>query len=299
MSTPVYVGVELGGTKVVVAASTDGPGLIGRRTVPTRDPDSTFTGIRAAIEDVTAGEVVAGIGVASFGPIDLRPGSHRFGTLLQTPKEGWSDTDVLGGISNGRDVPVALDTDVNAALLGECTWGAGTAEHVAYLTVGTGIGGAIWSNGRVIRGLNHSEIGHLRVPRHPHDHRTSSCPFHDDCLEGMASGEAITRRWGTRAPDLGGRTSEAVKLEAWYLAHGIAGLCAVVPVAQVIVGGGVSKLEGLHDAVAGALADASALYPPVPFAEGGPQILAPGLGDDSGVVGAIELARPISAVSRG
>lgn len=145
--------------------------------------------------------------------------------------------------------------------------------------------------GVVLHGANHPEIGHIRVPRHKDDHHMSSCPFHEDCLEGMASGTAVRERWGARAEDLSHPTVSATKLEAWYLARGIAGLCAIIPVELVIIGGGVSKFPGLHDEVARALEEASGAYPPVPFAEGGPTIVAPGLGDDAGVIGAIEFAR--------
>ncbi len=163
-------------------------------------------------------------------------------------------------------------------------------DHVAYLTVGTGVGGGIFSNGAVVHGSNHSEIGHIRVPRHPDDHHTSSCPFHADCLEGLASGTAVRDRWGRSAENLGQMLSSAVQLEAWYLARGIAGLCAVIPVDLVVIGGGLSKLPGLHEETARALEEASGLYPPIPFAEDGPQIATPTLGDDAGVRGAIELA---------
>ncbi len=286
-----HIGVELGGTKVVVAGSYGGPDLVDRRRIVTRDAVTTFDDIRQAISDIAGTREPEGIGVASFGPIDLRTGGSSYGRLLPTPKPGWSGVDVLAGISAASRVPVALDTDVNAAVLAEHTWGSGTADHVAYITVGTGIGGGIWSGGRVLHGMNHPEIGHLRVPRHPDDPFDGSCPFHGDCLEGMASGTALEQRWGVAAEDLGETAGPALELEAWYLAHGIAVLCAVIPVEQVIIGGGVAKMTGLHAAVADGLVSASGKYPAVPFADGGPEISSPGLGDDAGVVGAIELAR--------
>jgi len=294
----VHIGVELGGTKVVVAGSSRGADLNDRHTITTRDPVTTFIDVRDAITEIAGcrasmGAGIAGIGIASFGPIDLRPGGQTYGHMLATPKPGWSGIDVLSGVSSTSKVPVALDTDVNAAVLGEHVWGSATADNAAYMTVGTGIGGGIWSAGQVLHGSNHPEIGHLRVPRHPDDVFAGSCPFHGDCLEGMASGTALKQRWGVPGEESNDNTGQVLEFEAWYLAHGIAGLCCVVPVEQVIIGGGVARMSGLHAAVAAGLSSASGLYPAVPFADGGPEILPPGLGDDAGVVGAIELARRI------
>lgn len=290
--TEVLVGVELGGTKMVIATSVDGISLDARTQLPTSDPDSTLQAICTSIASVADDRPVGAIGLASFGPIDLREASDRFGHLADTPKPGWSGVDIARGIVSSFNVPFAVDTDVNAAVVAEAKYGAGRGyDHVAYLTVGTGVGGGISLNGRVLHGANHPEIGHIRVPRHPEDHHTSSCPFHDDCLEGMASGTAIRERWGRKAQSLERLAPSATKLEAWYLARGIAGLCTVVPVEVVVIGGGLSKLPGLHSQVSKALSDASGMYPPVPFGEGGPSIVAPALGDDAGVRGAIELAK--------
>lgn len=299
----VLIGVELGGTKMIVAASVDGLLLDAREQLPTGDPDSTFDAIRETITSVADDRTISAIGLASFGPIDLRGDSPDFGRLISTPKPGWSGVDVVGGIAGAFDVPVAVDTDVNAAVMAEKLYGAGTeVDHVAYLTIGTGVGGGIWSNGRVLHGANHPEIGHIRVPRHAEDHHKSSCPFHEDCLEGMAAGPAVRARWGARAENLDHLTGAATRLEAWYLARGIAGLCAVIPVEMVVIGGGLAKLPDLHAEVATALAEASGLYPPIPFAESGPVVVAPELGDDAGVRGAIELAKLAtrgSATTRG
>lgn len=288
----VLIGVELGGTKMVVAASSDGINLDAREQLPTKDPDSTITSIREAIETIAGARQIAAIGLASFGPIDLRRGSPDYGRLVNTPKPGWSGVDVIGGITGAFEAPFMADTDVNAAVIAEKLHGAGIGyDHVAYLTIGTGVGGGIWSNGRVLHGANHPEIGHIRVPRQLEDHHASSCPFHDDCLEGMASGTAVRERWGVQAENLDHLLPAATRLEAWYLARGIAGLCAIIPVEMVIVGGGLAKLPGLHSEVAKALDEASGMYPPIPFAEGGPLVTAPVLGDDAGVRGAIELAK--------
>jgi len=286
------IGVELGGTKSIVALSERGGSLLARERVPTSDPVTTLAAIRAAAANLLDGRTVSALGIGSFGPIDLRAGSAAFGRIGATPKAGWEDTNVLRALTDDLEVPTGIDTDVNAALLAEASWGAArNTDHVAYLTVGTGVGGAILSGGRLIRGSNHPELGHIRVPRRPGDTHTSSCPFHDDCLEGMASGTAIASRWGRAAEELGSATDEAAQIQAWYLAHGIAVLCSVVPVDLVIIGGGVSNLPGLHKEITNLLSAASGLYPPIPFSEGGPRVVKPELGQDAGVLGAIELGR--------
>ena len=291
-SLEVDIGVELGGTKVVVAASDGGRALRGRVQIPTGAPEPTLDAVRRAIEDLAGTDATPAIGIGSFGPIDLRGDSPTFGTILSTPKPQWSGVDVINGIAGDSGHPVGLDTDVAAALRAEHRWGAAATRTAAYATVGTGVGVALWLDGQIVQGLNHSEIGHIRVPRHEEDTFAGVCPYHGDCLEGMASGPAIAARWGAPAERLPADIWRTARdLEAWYLAHGIAGMCAVVPVETVVIGGGVAQMEGLHRAVTDGLAEASGLYPPIPFAEGGPRIVRPGLGNDAGVLGSIELAR--------
>lgn len=295
----VDVGVELGGTKIVVGSSPGGRELSGRTRIETEDPESTLAAVRRAIEELAADAAISAIGIGSFGPLDLRADSSAFGTIVRTPKAGWSGVDVVRGIMGDSNIPVALDTDVGAALRAEHRWGAADTSTAAYATIGTGLGVALWSRGRIVEGLNHSEIGHIRVPRHETDTFAGVCPYHGDCLEGMASGPAIAARWGAPAHSLPPEFFESARdLEAWYLAHGIASMGAVVPVETVVLGGGVAHMKGLHAAVSDALDEASGLYPPIPFAEGGPRVVPPGLGDDAGVLGAIELARVARAAAR-
>lgn len=294
-----FVGVELGGTKIVVATGAGGPSISKRETIPTADPESTLAEVRTVIEDMTGDEQIRGLGLATFGPVDLRRKSPTYGELLTTPKPGWTGVNVVDELRLHTGIPVGLDTDVNGAVLAEKHWGAGVEfDHVAYITVGTGVGGGIWSGGRIVHGANHAEIGHIRVPRQAEDHHASTCPFHPDCLEGMASGTAVRERWGMPAQELDHLTASATRLEAWYLARGIAGLCAIIPVDAVIIGGGIAKLPNLHAEITKALGEASGLYPPVPFADGGPAVVPPMLGDDAGVVGAIELAKRAADVPR-
>ena len=166
------IGIELGGTKIVVAASPGGRDLTGRIRISTEQPQSTLAAVRSAIDDLAGSASVAAIGIGSFGPLDLRRESPAYGTIVRTPKPNWSGVDVVSGIVASRDVPVAVDTDVAAALRAEHRWGAATTPTAAYATVGTGLGVALWSHGRIVDGMNHSEIGHIRVPRH-HSRRPS------------------------------------------------------------------------------------------------------------------------------
>jgi fructokinase len=291
MAPSVDVGIELGGTKVVVAASTGGATLSHRARIDTTDPVSTLAAVRRAVAGIASSAPISAIGIGSFGPLDLRPQSPGYGTIVRTPKAGWSGVDVLTGVTAGLDVPTAIDTDVNAALRGEHAHGAGRIDSVMYLTVGTGIGGGIWAGGGIVEGANHPEMGHVTVPTRPGDDFPGVCPYHGRCLEGMASGPALEARYGRPPEALAPHDAEAASdLVAHYLAHGIVSMCSVIPVMRVIIGGGVANLPGLRERVVSGLPDASGLYPPIPFAEGGPEIVAPGLGDDAGVVGAIELA---------
>lgn len=290
--TPVDVGVELGGTKVIVGASDGGRSLTARRRIDTTSPDVTLRLARQAIEEVAAGRTIGSIGIASFGPIDLRRERLSFGQLVHTPKAGWSGANVVQALADGFGVPHAVDTDVNGALRAEMVHGGWNAQTAAYLTVGTGVGGGLWVDGETVLGANHPEMGHVRVPRLHGDDHPGGCPYHGDCLEGMASGPALGGRFGIPAESLvGSDLEEAREIAAWYVAGGIASICAVVPVGMVIIGGGVSHMPGFHATVRSMLPEAGAGYPPVPFDEGGPEIVGPALGDDAGVLGAIELGR--------
>ncbi len=300
MSTPVdvHVGVELGGTKVIVATSAaEAPGrVLARHTIPTTSPRRTLDAVGEAMRVAVADNRALTVGIGSFGPLDLRHASDRYGTMLNTPKQGWSGVDVFGEIRGHASAlgvsQAAIDTDVAAALAGERQFGAASgAKGAMYMTVGTGIGAAFTANGPV-SGANHSEAGHVWVPGHPGDPYAGRCPYHGGCLEGMASGPAIEDRFGDRLENMDESDSAAaLDLIAWYVGHGLVSLLAAVPVTLVVIGGGVSKVPGFHAAVAAAAADAAAGYPPVPFESGELRIVPPGLGDDAGVVGAIEIGR--------
>ncbi|MGH8918754.1 MAG: ROK family protein, partial [Actinomycetes bacterium] len=186
--------VEAGGTKIVCLVGSDPEHIVARARIPTGEPTQTLTRVVGFFrEQVAAGGKLTAIGIASFGPVELRRSHPRYGFITSSPKPGWSSVDLVGPIRRVFDVPVGFDTDVNGAALGEGRWGAarGLGTFV-YLTVGTGIGAGAVIEGRIAHGLVHPEMGHLSVPRQPGDDFPGGCPFHGDCWEGMASGAAMT-----------------------------------------------------------------------------------------------------------
>ncbi|MCB2223091.1 MAG: ROK family protein [Actinobacteria bacterium] len=279
-----YVGIETGGTKVVaaVAAFEDGrPVLAAPETVvPTgHDPHRTWDAVRDAVGEAAGGDEIAGVGIASFGPVNLRAG--RMGP---TPKRGWAGFPLVEECRARLDAPVAIDTDVNAAALAEWRWGAaGGADVAAYLTIGTGVGGGLVANGGTVRGLQHPEIGHLPVPRMPGDDHEGTCGAHVGCWEGMTAGPSLRRRYGIAGEDLPD-DHEAWDLVAWYVGTGLSLVTLAWSPEVIVVGGGVMA-RGLHDRAAARMVEALDGYVPAPRVE------APHFGARAGLYGAFLLAR--------
>jgi fructokinase len=284
-----FAGIEGGGTKFVVAFGTGPDDLSDAVVFPTGRPAETLDRCAAEIEE--AGPVDA-VGAAMFGPLDLRRGSDSYGSVMATPKEGWEGTDVLGALRRSVGVPVGIDTDVNGAALAEQRWGAARGlDSLVYVTVGTGFGGGGIVGGRPMRGLNHPEMGHLRLPRHPEDDFAGNCPFHGDCLEGMVAGPAVEARFGRPGEDLGDMTTDAAALLGWYLGTALADFALVLSPERIVVGGGVMKIPGLLDRTRERFTETLAGYLPLPEVRDPATFLVrPGLGDRAGVLGAIALA---------
>jgi fructokinase len=284
--------VELGGTKTLVAVGSPAGELGEVRQIVTGDGESTLDTVAGAL----SGGGLSAIGVAAFGPLELRPGHPLFGRVLSTPKAGWSGTDVVGHLTDRLGLPIAIDTDVNAAAVGEGRLGAaaGLANHV-YITAGTGIGVGIVVDHRVHRGLSHPEAGHMVVNRHPSDDHQGSCPFHGDCLEGMASGPAVAARFGTDAYLLrGSAADEAVDLVTFYLAQGLRNLVYTLAPERFVIGGGLSKMEGFHRRVRAHLDGQLAGYGAIEEYGSSGFVVEPGLGDRSGLTGALLLGATVS-----
>jgi fructokinase len=281
-----YGGIEAGGTKWVCGIGTGPDDLHALETFPTTTPAETLA---RATEFFSKNGGVSAVGVGSFGPIDLHAGR-----ITTTPKPGWGNADVVSVLQDALGVPVAFDTDVNAAALGEGRWGAAVGlDTFCYFTVGTGIGGGVIAGGRLVHGLLHPEVGHMLIPHdRTRDPFAGACPYHGDCFEGLASGGAIAKRWGRRSEELGDRP-EVWELEAEYLALGVVNVICVVSPQRVILGGGVMKQPSLLPLVRMRVRELLNGYIARPELSDGLDgyIVGPALGDRAGVLGAIELAR--------
>jgi fructokinase len=289
VSRPLYGGIEAGGSKWVCAVGIGPSDIRETTTFPTTAPDET---IERAVEFFARNGSLAAIGIGSFGPIDPRRSSRSFGYITTTPKPGWAQTDVAGRLEESLAVPVAFDTDVNAAALGEQRWGAAVGlDSFCYLTVGTGIGGGVVAEGRLVHGLLHPEIGHMRIPHdRVADPFPGCCPYHGDCFEGLASGEAIRLRWGRGAHEID--DDVAWELEGQYVALGLANVVCAVSPERIILGGGVTREPTLLPRVRERLREVLAGYFDAPELNDAIDdfVVRPGLGDRAGVLGAIALA---------
>jgi fructokinase len=270
--------IEAGGTKFLCAVGT-GPDDLRTIVIPTTSPDET---VAAAIEFLHG---VSAVGIGSFGPLDLDPASPTFGHITTTPKPLWRDYDLAGAVGRALGIPVAIDTDVNAAARAEARWGAGkNIDSFLYLTIGTGIGGGAMLRGTVLGGASHPEMGHMRIP---HDRGLDPfpgvCPWHGDCLEGLASGPALEARWQKPPAELP-PDHEAWWLEAKYLALALANLSCTLSPRRVLLGGGVMRQRQLFPMLRDELARLLAGYVRMP------EVMPPGLGDRSGILGALALA---------
>lgn len=286
--------IEAGGTKFVLAVARDDGTILREARIATRTPDQCFPEVAEFFRAAAAAHgPLSSFGVASFGPIDIDPASSTYGTFTTTPKPGWAGArfhDVLGEFG----APIAVDTDVNGAALGEWLKGAGQGcTTLAYTTVGTGIGTGVVHKGKPLMGFSHYESGHIQPPRDAAvDPFAGACPFHGDCLEGLAAGPAIAARWGQSLSELGS-PSEKVELIAGYIAHLAASLVLLHMPDRLIFGGGVMKAPGLLQAVRRQTERKLAGYVRAPQLDPGLEqyIVAPGLGDHAGITGAIELGR--------
>jgi len=290
-----FGGIEGGGTKFVCAVGNETGEILAETRFPTTEPDETL----ARAVDFFNGQVqtlgpLASIGVASFGPLDPRPASATFGRILPTPKPGWTDADIVGPLRAAFDLPIAFDTDVNGAALGEWKWGAAQGlDTFVYLTIGTGIGGGGLVNGKLMHGLLHPEMGHIPLPRDSAvDPFEGGCPFHGDCFEGLASGPAMEKRWGQRAETLP-PDHPAWDLEAHYIALALHSFICTLSPQRIVLGGGVSEQAQLMplirqktQASLNAYVQSSEILENIDS-----YIVPPALGGRAGVLGAIALAQ--------
>ncbi|MEC4019441.1 ROK family protein [Streptomyces sp. H27-D2] len=301
MTSPLYGSVEAGGTKFVCLVGTGPRHIVARTRIPTQRPDTTLEQVVAFFREArSAHGPLAAVGIASFGPLELRPSHTRYGHITTTPKAGWADVDIAGAVGGRLGVPVGLHTDVNGAALGEARWGAARGlDNFVYVTVGTGVGGAAVIAGEPVRGLVHTEMGHVSVPRQPGDDYPGQCPYHGDCLEGMAGGAALTARWGRRAELLAGADLRtALAWEAGYLAEGLRGFVLTTAPERVLIGGGVSALPGLFPLLRDRFTKVMAGYPGLPEQAEDGFIVPAGLGPMAGPAGGLVLAARAASADR-
>jgi fructokinase len=277
--------IEAGGTKFVCAVGDENGKIVERVQIPTTVPEET---IGKVVEFFKKYQVDA-IGIGSFGPIDVNHDSPTYGYITSTPKAGWKDYPFVQALKDAFDVPVGFNTDVNAAALGEASFGAAKGlDSCLYITVGTGIGAGAIVQGKLLQGWSHPEMGHILVRRHPNDTYQGKCPYHKDCLEGLASGPAIEERWGAKGFDLVERT-EVWDLEGYYLAQAIMQYVLILSPKKIILGGGVSHQEQVFASINKYLPELINDYVSLP--ELSQYIVMPGLGDDAGITGALMLAQ--------
>lgn len=280
-------GIEAGGTKMVCAVGDENGVIKDRVSFPTRQPEETFGDLIGYFKQWD----IQSLGVGCFGPLDLDRKSETYGYITKTPKKGWEYCDVVGTLKNALQVPVGFDTDVNGAVLGEVTWGAARgAESAIYITVGTGVGVGVYINGGLLHGLVHPEAGHILLMRHPEDHYEGCCPFHKNCMEGLASGSAVTGRWGRKGAELADR-DEVWELEAYYIAQAIANYIFSYSPQKIILWGGVMHQEKLFRMVREETRHFLNGYIPDEILLGSMEdyIVPPSLGEDPGILGAIKL----------
>ena len=279
-------GIEAGGTKMVCAVADEKGNIYNRITIPTTTPDETI----GKMVDYFLGKDIEALGIGCFGPINLNKNSYTYGCITKTPKEGWSDVDMLTPFKKALNVPVGFDTDVNAAILGEVRFGnAKDCDNAIYITIGTGIGVGVYINGGLLHGLLHPEAGHILIKPRGDDTYEGCCPFHKSCFEGLASGPSIEKRWGRPAYEL--YDNEQVwGLEAYYIAQAIADYIFTYSPEKNILWGGVMHNKKLYNLVYKKVSDFLGEYIEhnvVNYID--TYIVKPGLGDNSGIIGATQL----------
>lgn len=278
-----YGGIEAGGTKFVCAVSDEGV-IVEKISIPTTAPEET---LKQVFDFFDQYELEA-MGIGSFGPIGIDKNTDSYGYVLATPKKGWTNYNFWGSIKDNYDIPVAWTTDVNAAAYGELLKGAAIGKKSCiYLTVGTGIGAGVVMNGNIFSGIAHPEMGHIWVKRHPDDTYEGTCPYHKDCLEGLAAGPSIEARTGIKGQDLP-QDHPVWDMQAFYIAQALVNYTLTLAPEKIILGGGVMNQDHLLHKIRQQFAELMGGYmetPPV-----SEYIVRWGLPNESGIIGSLLLA---------
>ena len=283
-----YGALEAGGTKMVCAIGDENGNILERISIPTRTPAETM----GPMIDFFRGKGIRALGIGCFGPVDLKKGSRTYGYITSTPKLAWQNYPIVAEFEKALGVPVGFDTDVNAAALGEATWGCTRdVENSIYITVGTGVGVGVIIGGKPYHGMLHPEGGHILLARHPDDPMVGSgCPFHENCLEGLAAGPSLEKRWGIKGAVLTGR-KEVWQLEAYYIGQALADYILILSPERIVLGGGVTHQEGLLALIRQETAKQLAGYIRTAAIDHlDSYIVGVSLNDNQGVMGAVKLA---------
>lgn len=282
-----YGAIEAGGTKFVCAVGNSPLDIKEQATFPTETPEKTFQNVLNFFQSFT----LDALGVGSFGPIEIDPASSHYGCIKNTPKQAWKNVDFLGKLKQVYDIPIGWTTDVNAAALGESTVGAGKDKtDVLYLTIGTGIGGGMVIDSTFLGGNMHPEMGHIPVQRHPKDSFTSICPYHNNCLEGMAAGPTIKARTGTEGSKVG-EAHEVWDFLAYYIAQALYNYTLTLRPDIIVLGGGVMENSSLLSKIKKELNRMLNQYVDTPSLDR--YLVTPGLNNKSGIIGGLVLAEQV------
>ena len=289
-----YGALEAGGTKMVLSVLDEAGEILERVSMPTGAPEDTMPGMIAFFRE----HPVKALGIGCFGPLDLNPDSPTYGYITATPKLAWRDYPIVPAFREALGIPIGLDTDVNGAALAEARMGAARGlDSCLYVTIGTGVGGGLIIGGSPVHGLTHPELGHMLLAPMPDDPTPDGfCPYHKHCLEGLAAGPAIQKRWGAPAQELPPE-HPAWALEADYIAQMCHNAIMAFSPEKIILGGGVMQQEFLFPMIRERTMALLGGYLCSPVVERGIEdyIVAPGLGVNSGVMGAYLLAREAEA----
>jgi fructokinase len=280
--------LEAGGTKMVLAVGNENGEIYEQLSIPTESPDITVT----KIIDFFKEKNISALGIGSFGPIDPDRNSKTYGYITSTPKLAWANYDIVGAIKKELHVPIGFDTDVNASALGEATWGSmqGLSSGV-YITIGTGIGVGVYCNGELLHGMLHPEAGHILVSKHPMDTFEGVCPYHPNCVEGLASGPSIEKRWNKKAFELTER-AEVWDMEAFYIAQAIVNIILTLSPHKIVLGGGVMHQMQLFPIIRRMVSELLNGYIKTSqLADMDNYIVPASLNDDQGIMGCLQLAK--------
>lgn len=287
-------GLEAGGTKMVAAIGNEKGEIFDRYVIQTKEPEETMELLTTYYQEA----LIDALGIGCFGPIDLNQVSATYGHILRTPKLRWAGYDIVGHFKEALHIPIGLDTDVNGAILGEVTWGAAKGcKSAIYITIGTGVGVGVYVNGGLLHGMLHPEAGHILLAPHPKDTYSGCCPFHQHCMEGLASGPAIEGRWDKKGAALVDQ-EEVWELEAFYIAQAVTNYILTYMPQKVILWGGVMHQKQLFSKVRLKVKEMLNGYLEVPeiMEQLETYIVPPLLGEDTGVKGAIQLG--VSAINK-